>query len=510
MTPILTPTYCAAVHIGASHASMIVISLMPDGKEEIIDFLEKNIPLGRDIFRHRQIQSSTIEQAVSVVRGFQDALEELGLGAIPLRAVTTNTLTEATNADVFLNRLQISSGWRFIPLDNGEMTTLVFLKTRRRLKDTPSMRKRNTIVAHVGPGNTRLLLFRHGQVVRYQSYRLGTHRTWEQLHSPDLLGEPILRLAREQISGMIAQIFFDFAREEIEDLVMIGTEMQMLSPFLSKPNKTKSRYKVLRKITNEIASVTEQERVRKYGLDYQTAGSVIPALIINLAIAESFNLTSLRVSCSDYEKGLLNDLARPSSLQEELKNQTLHSACVIAERYDVDLKHATHVAKLSGKLFVELRELHQLEDDDALLLEIAALLHEVGNHISPKSHEIHSQYIVQHSEIFGLSDHNRLLVALITRYHRKSTPSLNHEIYRDLDSTDRIRVAKLSSLIRLADALERTHSQRVIDLSVEINAGKAQLNLVGPIDATAERLALPSKADLFQELFGLTVVLHES
>ena len=510
MPDISPETLRAAVHIGASHASMIIIRVGEDGSEERLDFLEKNIPLGRDIFGHGQIQSATIEQAVKVIRGFQDSLEELGLGDIPVRAVTTNTLDEASNSEVFLNRLQIACQWHFEPLDDGEMTRLVFLKTRRRLRDTPSMQKRNTIVAHVGPGNTRLLLFKNGQIVRYHSYRLGTHRTWERLHSPDLLGEPIIRLIREQISGMIAQLHYDFSKDQVEDLVMIGTEIQMLSNFLSKPDKTKSRYSVLRQLTHDIASVTEQQRVKKYGLDYQTAGSVLPALVINAAIAESFNLDSLRVSGSDYEQGLLTDLALPASLQDELKEQMLHSAAVTAERYDVDMKHARHVAHLSGQLFEGTQELHQLTEDDALLLEIASLLHEVGNHISPKAHELHSLYIVRHSEIFGLNDHDRLLVALISRYHRKACPEINHLIYQDLSPIDRIRVAKLSALIRIADALERTHSQRVKNLTVQLSPTKANLHLEGLADATAERLALPTKANLFEDLFGLSVVLNES
>ncbi|MDB4358194.1 hypothetical protein N9Z29_00790, partial [bacterium] len=171
----------AAVHIGASHASMIILRIGEDGSEERADFLEKNIPLGRDIFGYGKVLASTIEQAVSVIRGFQESLAELGLEDIPVRAVTTNTLDEAANAEVFLNRLHIACKWQFKSLDDGEMTRLVFLKTRRRLKDTPSMQRRNTIVAHVGPGNARLILSKRGRIVRYQSYRLGTHRCWERL-----------------------------------------------------------------------------------------------------------------------------------------------------------------------------------------------------------------------------------------------------------------------------------------------------------------------------------------
>mgnify|MGYP005844263619 CR=1 FL=1 len=500
----------AAVHIGASHASMIILRIGSDGSEERIDFLEKNIPLGRDIFGHGRVLPATIEQAVTVVRGFQSVLRELGLFEVPVRAVTTNTLEEASNAEAFLNRLQIACHWLFESLDDGEMTRLVFLKTRRRLRDTPSMQNRNTLVAHVGPGNARLILSKKGRIVGYQSYRLGTHRSWERVQSPDLTGEPIIRLIREQISGLIAQIHYDFRDEEIEDLVMIGTEIQKLASFLSKPARTKSRYHTLRQLTSDLAALTEPERVRKYHLDYQTAGTVLPALVINAAIAEAFSLDSLRISRSDYEEGLLTDLAHPDAAQDELKLQLLHSAKLTAKKFGCDIRHVRHVAQLSARLFEETRSLHQLGEHESLLLEVAAILHEVGNHISPKAHELHGLYIIRHSEIFGLSDPDRLLVALVTRYHRKATPQLSHPDYRQLSPRDRIRVAKLSALLRVADALERTHSQRINDFTATVGEDRVTLHLKGIVDAYAERLALPTKADLFQSLFGREIILQEN
>ena len=500
----------AAIHIGASHASMIILRILEDGSEERLDFLEKNIPLGRDIFGYGRVRSSTIEQAVNVVHGFQSVLSELGLADLPVRAVTTNTLEEASNAEAFLNRLHIACGWHFESLDDGEMTRLVFLKTRRRLRDTPSMQNRNTLVAHVGPGNARLILSKKGRIMRYQSYRLGTHRSWERLQSPDLTGEPIIQLIREQITGLIAQIHYDFRNEEIEDLVMIGTEIQMLAPYLSKPDKTKSRYRRLRQLTSDLAALTEPERVKQFNLDYQTAGSVLPALVINANLAEAFGLESLRVSKSDYEEGLLTDLAHPDAAHDELKSQLLHSAKLTAKKFGCDMGHVRHVALLTEQLFRETQSLHQLSEHDALLLEVAAILHEVGNHVSPKLHELHGLYIIRHSEIFGLSDPDRLLVALITRYHRKEVPQLSHPDYSQLSPSDRIRVAKLSAILRVADALERTHSQRIKNLTATLSEEKVVLHLDGIVDASAERLALPTKADLFQSLFGRQLILQEN
>jgi len=495
----------ATIHVGASAISMIVL-----GEDDtVLDYLEKPAPIAHDIFGIGKIRPATIERAVAIISGFQKVLAELGAADIPIRAVATNTLSEARNGDVFLNRLRIACELDLETLDDGEMTRLVFLKTRRRLLDTPSMRKRNTIVAHVGPGNTRILLFRNGQVIRYNSYRLGTHRTREAIQQPEAIGDGAIRLVREHVSVLISQIYYDFNKDDIEDIVIIGQEVQHLSPFLSKPDKTKSRLKTLQQLTREVANASEDERVRKYQLDYQTAGAVVPALVINLAIAEIFGVTSVRVSPSDYQHGLLSDLARHSQLATDFRPEVMRSAKHLSRRYRTDPKHAAHVTHLSLRLFDEVQDLHRLNDHDRLLLEIACILHEVGNFISSRRHQEHSMYIVLESEIFGLSHFDKTLVALITRYHRGPTPKPEHEHYSDLNPSDRLRVAKLASFLRVADALERTHSQRIKDVSIEIQNDRLRLFVSGIADATAERLALPSKGNLFEELFGLQLVIIE-
>jgi exopolyphosphatase/guanosine-5'-triphosphate,3'-diphosphate pyrophosphatase len=147
-------------------------------------------------------------------------------------------------------------------------------------------------------------------------------------------------------------------------------------------------------------------------------------------------------------------------------------------------------------------------DHEALLLQCAAILHEVGSFISPRSHHKHSQYIILNSEIFGLDRLDITIVALVARYHRHSTPRPDHPHYADLSADDRVRVCKLAALLRVADALERTHHQRVQQIGVHIQGDKLVLKLNGISDAAVEKLAMQSKADLFTQTFGLTVVLE--
>jgi exopolyphosphatase/guanosine-5'-triphosphate,3'-diphosphate pyrophosphatase len=101
------------------------------------------------------------------------------------------------------------------------------------------------------------------------------------------------------------------------------------------------------------------------------------------------------------------------------------------------------------------------------------------------------------------------IVAQVARYHRHAMPTLDHAGYASLSTDDRIRVSKLAALLRVADALERTHAQRVAQIEIRREGGKLHLRLPGLSDAAVERLAMASKADLFEQVFGLSVVIDE-
>ncbi len=511
--PTSGPELQATIHIGASAISMLLSH--PGNEEGIpgeqIEFLEKPLPLARDIFRHGRIKRSTTEHAVEILHGFEEALRETGADLRQItRAVVSNILAEAENRETFLNRLKIACNLGLEILDDGEMTRLIYLKTQRRVRDTPSMQKRNTLVVHVGPGNTRVLLFRQGNIDRYTSYRMGAHRAAEAVEASHSDGGALIRVIREQISGQVSQIFYDYENEGVENLVVIGFQIQHLVPFLSKDHATKITLKSLQTFVRELADISEEECVHRYQFDYHAVDAVVPALLANLAIAEIFGLKSLRIPDSDFERGLLTDLPRIPTLTTGFHNEVIRAARIIGERYKVDINHADQVARLSGQLFDQTATLHNLERRDALLLEIAALLHECGGYVSPHSHHKHSQYLIQNSEIFGLSGIDVLTISLVARYHRRSGPRLRHAAYRNLSADDRIRVSKLAALLRVADALERAHTQRIRDFSVEISRHKIQLNLEGVSDAAVERLAMQSKGDLFHDVFGLEVVIAEA
>jgi exopolyphosphatase/guanosine-5'-triphosphate,3'-diphosphate pyrophosphatase len=216
------------------------------------------------------------------------------------------------------------------------------------------------------------------------------------------------------------------------------------------------------------------------------------------------------VSEASLRLGLLLDLAQPEEqvAAADFEHQVLASAEALGHRFRFDKAHGRHVAMLATRLFDELRDEHRLGDRDRLLMQTAGLLHDIGVYVSLRAHHKHSQYLLSASQIFGLSSAETAIVANIARYHRGSLPQRNHPAYLELDHDERLLVSKLAALLRVANALDAEHLQKVRDIRL-VRAGSAWiLELTGAGDITMEQIAASARTDLFVEVFGHDLVIR--
>ena len=191
--------------------------------------------------------------------------------------------------------------------------------------------------------------------------------------------------------------------------------------------------------------------------------------------------------------GLLQEFSGRGIWTEDFNKQITRSATALGRKFGFDEAHAQHVADLSGMLFHALLDEHELDPRFELILYVAALLHEVGQFISRGSYHKHSMYIIRSSELFGLGETDLLLVSLVARYHRRASPSPNHEGYNSLNREQRIAVSKLAGLLRVADALDHSHSGRVSEVRCAIDKSTLVISVPHVDDLSLEQLALRQK-----------------
>jgi len=259
---------------------------------------------------------------------------------------------------------------------------------------------------------------------------------------------------------------------------------------------------------DEIAQHDEDSLVARFRLSPVSAETLVPAMLVYRALVLSTVAHTVVVPEVSLRAGLLVDLVSDGTPEADFGPQVLASAATLGARYRYDESHARTVARLSTRLFDLLAAEHALSPRDRLLLEVAALLHDIGLFVSLRGHHKHSMYLLQSSEIFGLTRDDMSILANIARYHRRGLPQKSHPEFMRLDRDERVRVTKMAAMLRVANALDAEHEQKVSEIRVTEDGGAWVIDLEGRGDLTMERLAATSRADLLADVFGKQVVIR--
>ncbi|RMD57946.1 MAG: HD domain-containing protein, partial [Nitrospirae bacterium] len=253
------------------------------------------------------------------------------------------------------------------------------------------------------------------------------------------------------------------------------------------------------------------EIVDTYELNYNEAETLYPASVNFLVFFEAFSFDKILIPLTSMRHGMILDLINMlfgEGIDIDFSQQIIHSAIELGRKYRMDEAHAMHVARLSLSIFDKLRELHGLKAHDRFLLEVAAILHDVGSFINEAKHHLHSFYLVSNSELIGLKKNDLDIIANLVKYHRVNKPGLSDESFLLLDSDSRVKVYKLSAILRVADALDRSHNQVIDDFDLKINGDRLLITPSNKGVYEYEKLAIRDKSDLFDSVFGLEVVLR--
>jgi len=261
---------------------------------------------------------------------------------------------------------------------------------------------------------------------------------------------------------------------------------------------------------DDVERLDDDSLVNRFRLPVVEAETLLPALLVYRALLAQTVARQVVVSDASLRAGMLLDLLQPAGRigAEDFIGQVLASAEAVGHRFRFDRAHGHHVAMLATRLFDELRDEHGLSDRDRLLLQTASILHDVGIYVSLRAHHKHSQYLLAASQIFGLSDDETAVVSNIARYHRGRTPQQSHLPYVALDRDDRILVTKLAAILRLANALDAEHLQKVQDLRLVRDEPSWVLEVDSAGDITMEQMAAKARTDMFTEVFGRQLVIR--
>jgi exopolyphosphatase/guanosine-5'-triphosphate,3'-diphosphate pyrophosphatase len=255
-----------------------------------------------------------------------------------------------------------------------------------------------------------------------------------------------------------------------------------------------------------IMAAKTSERRRLPGLEEPRRAELLPAGSTLLVTAlELFQLDGITASDWALREGIVLDAVRshePSDWSDDPRALRRASVASLARRCNSDVTHTTHVAQLALRLFDQTTELHGLGDADREMLEFAALLHDVGQHVSRKGHHRHAAYLVENGELRGFEPSEVAFLAALVRHHRRGDPKSSESRFGALSPEDRVRLRKLAALVRVADGLDRGRRGGVEDLEAFVGKDLVVIRLSAHDDAELELWGARRRRELFEKVFG--------
>lgn len=504
----------AVVDIGASAVRLTVADARPGEAIQILEEASRGVLLGKDTFTHGRLGAPTIEAALKTLEGFRRIMDTYGV--VRYRAVATSAVREAQNRETFLDRVRLRTGIDVEIIDGSEENRLTYLAVRDRLRGHEALSAADAVLVEIGGGSADISFLRKGQPIYSGTYALGSIRMRQNLASWQSSREQWVRLLRRHIQNVVGDIRREMPLREATHFIALGGDVRFAAERILGAEMPDD-LAVLEKtpflaFCEQVLADDVEGLVETYRLTQADAETLVPALLAYRELLAETSAERVLVPNASLRAGLLLDVARGDESREleDFGRQVLASAQALGEKYRYDASHAKNVAHIATRLFDELKSEHGLHPRDRLLLEVAALLHDVGIYVNLRGHHKHTQYVLSVAEIFGLSRDDMAIVSNVARYHRRATPQKSHLPYMALDSDARVLVNKLAAILRLANALDADHLQKVKDLRVVVENEAWALEVQGAGDFTMERLATLARSDFLTEVFGRKLSFREA
>ncbi len=502
----------AVIEIGSSAIRMVIAEAGPKLALRYLENVQKPLPFGKDVFAHGRLSPTAISQGIDILHNYKAMLETYGVRR--MHAVATSAVRESANRDNFIDQVFVRTGIDVEVIEGAEENRLNLIAVEHALAGRFNFEKSNCLIVEVGTGSTELMATTAGEVALTRTLLIGPLRLPEQAELTKTDSATLQRLLKRRVGAMATEFKREYDLASVETFIALGASMRFVAKELNGADPTLATVAVkdFNELIRTLSRLTPDDIAEKYGSPYSDAETLVASLLLYANFLAETKAEKILIPMVSLRDGVLLEMAQivSGSRRNDLARQVIRSARSLGKKYNFDETHASAVAAMALKLFDAFKNDHGMGPRERLLLEVSALLHDIGTFISATSHHKHSAYLIQVAEIFGLRRVDKDIVANAARYHRRSQPKLTHPAYMALSRPDRAVVSKLAAILRVAEGLDASHQQKCRDFTIERKGSICSLWVPENVgDISLERQSLSRKTDMMADILGISLNLRQ-
>ena len=495
----------AAIDVGTNSIHMIVVETERHGYR-VIDKEKEMVQLGRGSLGGEPLTPAAIRRGVAATKKMVEIAHRWSVNEVI--AVATSAVREARNRKAFTREVEKSSGIKLRVISGEEEADLIF----RAVRNAIDFQNGTALCIDVGGGSVEIIVGTDKEVFFTRSEPLGALRLTQEYLKSDPPSTKELERCRNHVRKTfkkflphVRSLGFDFC---------IGTSgtILALAELAAEAGGNGSAASDLRWLSQsrveelivQLSSIPMAERVSRFKLDEKRAETIVAGAVVLDEFLRALKVRRMRACSAALREGIVSRALEDQRTATSRPGGGVRKISVLelGQRSAFDPVHAGQVARLALRIFDQTLPMHRLRAGDREALEFAALLHEIGLHVAYPGYHKHTYYLIRHGGLKGFTGDQVAVIANIARYHRKAPPSAEHENFRELSSSQKQAVQKLSAILRIADALDRGRQQAVRDVGVDLNGKRVTFRVRPRLDAELELATAESRARYFSRVFG--------
>ncbi len=495
----------AAIDIGSNSLKLAIVQAAASDSFTIVVQERERVRLGHETLRSHRLSDEAIDLSAAAISKFKLIAE--GRGSNSIIAVATASVREAQNASDFVREIAARTGVNVEVLSSLEEARLIGIAAAQNMR----IDKGRLLNIDIGGGSTELSLMKNADPYKLFSMKLGAVGLTERFIFSDPPKKREIDSLRTEIKLALDRPLRKIKGETWR--ISTGTSgtilnlLRLINHFDSTASETIG-LKKLTALNENLVKMTLAERSRIPVISPQRAEVIVAGGQILENVMRRLGIEALQPCTFALREGVIIDYLREIEAESlppvpDVEDTRLRGVFAVGRRFGYEEKHALQTAFLAERIFDQLAPIYGLGRHGRTLLSAAAILHDIGYHISHEEHHKHSLYLIRHSEMTGFSEAERAIIANVARYHRGSPPRDKHPDFMALGDADRATVMRLGSILRIADAFDLGYERRVSDITVK-RSGKDRLlmTLVGDCGFSAELTAAELRKDMFETAYG--------
>jgi len=499
----------AAIEVGSYEIEMKIYEISQKFGIREIDDIRYVMELGRDTYANGKISFDLTEELCEILNRFYHIIK--GYEVSDYRANATSAVREAKNARILLDRIKVRTGFDVKILSNSEQRFLCYKAIASRENDFNQIIGKPTAIVDVGSGSIQLSLFDKDALITTQNMRLGALRIREMLPSVSIDSAHMELLIEELIDNDLdtfRKLFLQ--KKEIENIIAVG---DYVTYFSSVARKKSGRDYLTRdqfmELYNTIHGNTPEQLARKMSIPAENASLILPCFMVYKKLIETTATSLIWIPGVTLCDGIAAAYAEKHVkvlFSHDFSKDIVIASRNIAKRYMGNIGHTKLLEECALKIFDIMKKYHGLGKRERVLLQIAAILHDCGKYVTMNQPSDASYHIIMSTEIIGLSHSERETVANIVKYNTKEF-DYSAKADKSMTSGMYMTVAKLTAILRIANAMDRSHKQKFHDFKVSLKEDELVITADTMEDISLEKALFRQKADFFEEMYGIRPVL---